>query len=379
MEITRPKILFLVPEDWAFWLNRLNLARATRDAGYEVLVATRVERYGDQIQKEGFKLIPLSLKRGSKNPLRELFAIVELIRIYRRERPNLVHHVAMKLVLYGSWAARFANVPSVVNAITGLGSLFIAQGWKMRLLRKCIFAAYKTAFIKKCMKVIFQNPDDLQTFISAGILDEPKTTLIKGSGVDITVFQPMPESNGLPLVVLASRMLWDKGIKEFVDAANILKLNGIEVRFALVGDTDSANPSGISRGQLERWAKSGVVEWWGWCEDMIEVLAKAHIVCLPSYREGVPKALIEAAACGRPIVTTDTPGCREIVRHGENGFLVPVRDSKALAVAIQKLIENPALRIKMGKRGRDIAVTEFSDEKVIRATLAVYRELLDRK
>jgi glycosyltransferase involved in cell wall biosynthesis len=228
--------------------------------------------------------------------------------------------------------------------------------------------------------VTFQNPDDLAVFIDKGIVSKEKTVLIKGSGVDTSIFKTTPEVEGLPVVVLASRMLWAKGIQEFVDAVRILSDSGVKARFALVGKSDPANPSAIPTDQLQSWNEGGVVEWWGHKSDMPGVFGQSHIVCLPSsYGEGVPKVLIEAAACGRAIVTTNTPGCREIVRHGENGLLIPVRDSKALADALRTLIENPDMRARMGARGREIAVAEFSEEKVIEQTLFVYGELLSRK
>lgn len=377
-QVKKPKILFLITEDWYFWSHRLSLARAVRDVGYEVLVATRVRQYGELIRKEGFKVLPIRLQRNSKNPLREIFAILELIIIYFKERPDLVHHVALKPVLYGSWVAKITRVPAVVNALAGLGFVFIAQGWKASIIRKCINVGYKIAFSSTNSKVIFQNPDDISTFLNAAVVASKNTKLIKGSGVDISFFSPASEPEGPPLVILASRMLWDKGVREYVEAAQILLDSGVVARFALVGASDQDNPAAVKRVELERWKNSGVVEWWGRCDDMSSIFGQSHVVCLPSYREGLPKVLIEAAACGRAIVTTDVPGCREIVRDGENGFLVPARDSKALANALKKLIENPTLRACMGRRGREIVVEEFSDKKVIEQTLSVYRELLSR-
>ncbi len=376
----KPKVLFLITEDWYFWSHRLPLARAARDAGFQVIVATRINKHGSLIQKEGFKLLPIKLLRRSKNLFKECAALIDLIRIYREERPDLVHHVAIKPVLYGSVAAKFAKVPAVVNALAGLGHIFIAKGWRDNILKKCICFAYKTAFSLKNLSVIFQNPDDIAIFLGRGLVSEEKTVLIKGSGVDPSTFKLCLEANGIPLVILPSRMLWAKGVKEFVDAAQILRHSGIKARFALVGKSDQANPSAVSTAQLQAWDTKGSVEWWGHRADMPSVFARSHIVCLPSfYGEGVPKVLIEAAACGRAIVTTDTPGCREIVRHGENGLLVPVRDSNALAEALRILIENPTMRAEMGARGREIAVAEFSEEKVIEQTLSVYRDLLSQK
>jgi glycosyltransferase involved in cell wall biosynthesis len=263
-----------------------------------------------------------------------------------------------------------------VHLLTGLGYVFTAQAGKAALLRRAVILSCKVAFRHSNQRVIFQNPDDRSVFVDNRILPLQETVLIKGSGVDVETYRPTPEPQGLPLVLLASRMLSDKGISEFVEAARSLRDAGVCARFVLAGETDPGNPTAISAEQLRQWANSKVVEWWGQQNDMQSVLAQAHIVCLPSFREGVPKVLIEAAACGRAIVTTDAPGCREIVRHGENGLLVPVRDSRALAEALRLLIENAPLRARMGLRGREIAVQEFSLERVVKETLNVYRELL---
>jgi glycosyltransferase involved in cell wall biosynthesis len=222
--------------------------------------------------------------------------------------------------------------------------------------------------------VIFQNPDDREVFLESHLVDPGKVALIRGSGVDTQHFFPQPEPSCAPLVILPARMLWDKGVGEFVAAARTLRAQGIKARFALVGDSDDKNPASVHSSQLREWEKEGVIEWWGWKENMEQVYAQAAIVCLPSfYREGVPKVLIEAAACGRPIVTTDMPGCREVVRHGENGFLIPVRDAGTLAKALLDLIKSPSTRREMGITSRIIAEKEFSMELVISQTLAFYQ------
>lgn len=373
--MSKPKILFLVTEDWYFWSHRLPLARAARDSGYEVSVATRVDGFGERIRAEGFKLHPLlHLRRRSKNPLRELLALGELVRLYRRERPDLVHHVALKPVIYGSMAARLARIQSVVNAFAGLGFVFITPGLKAGILRRFVSLAYKISLSAPNMKVIFQNQDDIATFVENGLVSERDVVLIKSSGVDLSLFSPVPEPEGGLLVVLAGRMLWDKGVGEYVAAAASLRARGVKARFALVGDSDPANPASVPGRQLEEWRDSGAVEWWGRRTDMPEVLAQSHIACLPSYREGLPKFLVEAAARSRAIVATDVPGCREIVRHGENGFLVPARDPEALAEALGRLLEDSGLRGRMGARGRQIAA-EYSVDKVTRQTLSVYGAL----
>lgn len=371
----RPKLLFFVTEDWYFCSHRLPLALAAQDAGYEVAVVTRVREHGQNIRAAGLRLIPLELSRRSANPLSQLLLLWRLVAIYRRERPDIVHHVAMKPVLIGSLAAMLAGVPGVVNAVTGLGWMFTSSSTSARLLGKFIALVFR--FMLNRGWVIVQNPDDQAFLIRLGVLPT-QIVLIRGSGVDILHFTPRPECDGPPLVILASRMLWDKGVGEFVEAARALLAQGIQARFVLVGEPDNANPAAIAESQLRLWQDEGVVEWWGRREDMPEVLAMAHIVCLPSYREGLPKVLIETAAAGRPIVTTDAPGCREIVRHGENGLLVPVKSVEPLITALRELTENPALRKDMGHRGRIIAVTEYSQELVNSKTLSVYRDLLQQ-
>ncbi|CAL1239095.1 glycosyltransferase family 4 protein [Candidatus Methylocalor cossyra] len=373
---SRGKILFFVTEDWYFCSHRLPLAVAAKQAGYEVAVATRVRAHGQAILAAGLRLIPLELSRGGRNPLTEWLTVWRLFRVYRRERPDLVHHVALKPVLYGSLAARLAGVPRVVNALTGLGHIF-AESNRAGLLRWAVKGAIRKLLGGRRSRVIVQNPDDLRRLSAAAALDPKAVALIRGAGVDLAQFRPHREPEGPPVVVLAARMLWDKGVGEFVAAATQLTQQGIVARFVLVGDADHENHSAIPTRQLETWKAQGPVDWWGRREDMPAVFAACHIVCLPSYYgEGVPKVLLEAAAAGRPIVTTDMPGCREVVRDGDNGFLVPPKNVSALAAALARLLENPPLRARMGRRGREIAEAEFGVERVIEATLAVYRGLL---
>jgi len=374
--VKRPKLLYLVTEDWYFCSHRMPIAREAQKQGYEVVVATRVYQHGGQITAEGFKLIPLQLQRRSTNPLNELAAIIQLLGIYRREKPDIVHHVAMKPVLYGSLAALLIGVPHVVNALAGMGYVFISGQLKAQLLRPAIRAVFKLLLNRDSSRLILQNQDDRDMFTRSCLVSDELIRLIRGSGVDTDMYHPLPEPSGAPLVVLASRMLWDKGVGEFVEAAKLLLMRGVDARFVLVGDTDPHNPAAISTEQLAAWHADGVVEWWGQRDDMPAVLMMSHIVCLPSYREGLPKVLLEAASCGRPIVTTDTNGCREVVRHGENGFLVPVKSTVDLADALQLFIANPDLRQQMGARGRKMVLAEFAVEKVVSETLAVYEELL---
>ena len=371
-----PKLIFFVTEDWYFCSHRLPLALAAQQSGYDVTVVTRVNRHGELIRSHGLKLIPIELSRRSLNPLKELGVILKLLHIYREQKPDIVHHVSLKPVLYGSIAARLTKVPAVVNALAGLGFLFVSDRPLARMLRPFVEVAFRVLLNCPNVRVILQNPDDLSLLISRGVLELERAALIRGSGVDRTLFHPTSEPDGVPLVVLASRMLWNKGIKEFVEVARRLKRLGVSARFALVGEGDSENPASISHDQLAHWHDEGVIEWWGRRDDMQQVFAESNIVCLPSYREGLPKVLIEAAACARAIVATDVPGCREIVHNGENGFLVPVGDVNALASALQRLLEDSPLRNRMGKCGRTMVEADFSIEQVAQKTLMLYQGLI---
>ena len=370
------KLLFLQTEDWTFWSHRLPLARAAKAAGYEVVVALNVDAHGERLRAEGFRVIPLDWRRGSVNLFQELFTLLAIVRLYAREKPDIVHQVAAKPILYGSLAARLCRLPAIANTLTGLGFVFVNESIKARLLRMVIRSAFKLALSLPNSKTTFQNADDHEMFIARGLGARERTALIRGSGVDVKHFSPQPEPEGAPLVILPARMLWTKGVVEFVSAARILRAAGVKARFALVGDPDFINRAAIPASRLAEWKSEGVVECWGHRDDMLNVYAQAHIVCLPSYHEGLPKALMEAAAVGRPLVAADVPGCREIVRHEETGLLVPARNSSALAEALGRLIEDQALRERLGRRARQAATEEFSQELVSKQTLDVYRGLL---
>jgi glycosyltransferase involved in cell wall biosynthesis len=370
------KLLFLVTEDWYFWSHRLALAREAQRNGYSVIVATRMHEHGQSILDERFTLIPIRMRRRTRNPLREISSLFEIIRIYRKEKPDIVHHVAIKPVVYGSLAAFLAGVPSVVNAIAGLGYLFSSETIKAAFLRSLVKCLLKLLLNRPNTRTILQNPDDQETLVRSGIVPRSFTRLIRGSGVDQSKYVPSPEPVGTVAVIMASRMLWEKGVADFVRAATLLRSEGVHARFILAGESDAENPSSVPIEQLQLWRAQGDVEWIGKREDMPEVFASIHIVCLPSfYGEGIPKVLIEAASCGRPIVTTDIPGCREIVRNGENGILVPARNPSALASALSALIHNAQLRQRMGEKGRKMVLREFSEEIVIQQTLSLYNDL----
>ncbi len=368
-------MLFFITEDWFFCSHFLERAVAAQKAGYQVAVLTRVNKHAEVILQNGLQLIPLELERTKINPVGELALIKRLVSLYKQERPQIVHHIALKPIIYGTLAAKIAGVPGIVNAPVGMGYVFSSLQLRARILRPLILMAYRLLLNPVNSVTVFENPDDLAFFENKGIVTRSRTRLIRGAGVNMQHFVPANEPDGIPVVMLAARMLWDKGVGEFIEAARILQKQTIPARFVLVGAPDIENPGSIAESQLMLWQNEGVIEWWGQQNDMPAILKQAHIISLPSYAEGLPRVLIEAAACGKPIVTTNVPGCREIVNAGENGLLVPPKSPEALADALCSLIRNPDLRQQMGKRGREMAVRDFSTEQVISETLAIYNDM----
>jgi glycosyltransferase involved in cell wall biosynthesis len=369
------KIILLANTDWYLYNFRLALARLLREGGDEVVFVSPGGPYASLLQEAGFRWLQWEVGRKSSAPLGELGAIVALIRLYRQERPCLAHHFTIKPVLYGSLAARFAGFPAVVNAITGRGYVFMADELRARRMQPAVKLLYKLAFSLSFQAVIFENPGDRQFFLDEGLVTSQRCHLIPGVGVDDRRYHPLPELPGEPVVVLPARMLWDKGVGVLVEAARLLK-GKAPLRVALVGMPDAGNPSSIPESMLRGWVEQGLVEWWGWQADMPQVYAQSHIVTLPSLHEGVPTVLIEAAACARPLVASDIPGCREVVIQGETGLVVPVNDPQALAEALQMLAQQPALRQQLGAAGRALVMEKFTNEKINRRTLQVYQALV---
>jgi glycosyltransferase involved in cell wall biosynthesis len=319
--------------------------------------------------QEGFQWRHLPLQPRGKNIFREFITILFLIIFYRREKPDLVHHFTPKGVIYGSLAAKIAGARSIFNTITGLGSVF-SDSSNMKLQNLVMFL-YQIALANTT--IIFQNPDDQNYFYERGIVNPENCFLIKSSGVDMKKFKFSPQLEGNPVVLLSSRFVEEKGIRYFVDASRILKSQNIKVRFVLVGKPEENQPTTIRHAEITQWINNGLIEWWGWHQNMEQIYPLANIVCLPTYyKEGVPKALIEAAACGRPLVATDVPGCREIIRQGVNGLLVPPKNAIALADAIAKLSGDKKLCDRMGRSSREIAVSLFSLKMVIDTYFEIY-------
>ncbi len=373
----RLRVLIVANQDWFFLSHRLPLAHAIRTAGAEVVVVAGDSGKASAIRAEGFEFVAMPISRKGVNPVRELHTLRFLRRTYRRLQPDLVHHVTIKPVLYGSIASQLVGGMAVVNAISGLGYVFASSDVRAKALRPLIRVIYRLALSDPRSRTLFQNPDDLNDFVRMGLVRSSQAVLIRGSGVNCATFHPTPEPAGRPLVVLASRMLWDKGVKEFVEAARLIRAEDESPRFVLAGTPDFGNPGAIAVTQMQTWSSEGAVEWWGHRSDMPAVLAQSSVVVLPTmYGEGVPKILLEAAAAGRPIVATDVRGCREIVRPGINGMLVAPGNGTELANAIRVLLESRDLRERFGRAGREIAVAEFAEETVVRRTLDVYRDLL---
>lgn len=369
------RILLVVNADWYFWSHRLSLAKALRAKGFDVAIAANQERnMGGKIREEGFRFLPLNIHRKSTSPWQELSTLRQLLDVYRNEKPDIVHQVTIKPVIYGSLAARIVGVPAIINTIPGAG--FIAR--RRGPLASAAMLAYRIALSHKNTYVILQNPEDLALFMSQGLSKPDRSILIRSSGVDINRFLPTPPPSGVPIVVMASRLIWDKGVREFVQAADILQNWRISCRMVLVGQPDADTIDSVPEEFLHESQSRGLIEWWGLRSDMPEVLKLASIIALPTYYpEGVPKILLEAAASGRPIIATNVPGCREIVRDGKNGLLVAPKDPESLARAIQSLLEDSARRETMGLHGRQLVVAEFSEEMVNAATIRVYEQALD--
>lgn len=376
----KKKLLFVVNADWFFLSHRLPIAEAAQEQGYEVHVAAGDTGRLAELRSFGFVPHFLRLDRRDSGPLSLFGTLIQLCRLFVEVRPDIVHLVTIKPVLLGGIAARIAAVPAVVAAISGLGFVFVSKGWFAAIRRSVVRLLYRAALGHRNARFVFQNPDDRAAICGLAKGAFLRSTLIRGSGVDLGRFVATPCQWRRPVVLMAARLLVDKGVREFVSAARILRnaqwpLIG-KVRFVLVGSPDPGNPSSLTESELAEWENEGGVELWGHRDDMHEVLPQANIVVLPSYREGLPKVLIEAAACGRAVVTSDVPGCRDAIEEGKTGVLVPAKDSESLANAIRRLIENPELCSLMGSNGRALAETEFDVKQVVEKHLRIYSEVL---
>ena len=375
MPSIKPKILFVVMEDWAFLSHRLPMARSARDSGFDVVIATRVSKHLPEIEAEGFRVVHMDFRRGDMNPFTELGTVIALIRLMRREKPDIVHNIALKAILDGSLAAMVSPVGYVVNSFTGMGAVFTGN-LGLGLLRAILTNAFRLLMRRNNTRVIVQNDDDQAQLAALGIGRPSRTTKICGSGVDTTTFQPSPEPPGPVTVTMVSRLLWDKGIGELVSTAKLLKERGCAVKIQVVGSPDPQNPQSVDEETLQNWKNEGIVDFLGYRTDIATIWAGSHIAILPSYREGLPKSLLEAASCGKPLIATDVPGCRELVKDGENGLLVPVKNTVLLADAIEKLVNDLDLRSQLGDRARVDVEMRYADTVVIDAMCKLYKNLL---
>jgi glycosyltransferase involved in cell wall biosynthesis len=368
--------LFVINVPWFFVMHRMPFAIRARELGYDVHIACGVGPGEEGIRREGFAYHQLSLTRTGRNPFGEVRAVAELARLYRDLRPGIVHHVTIKPIIYGSIAARKAGVPAVINAFAGLGYAFSARGVWADVRRRALLSALRFALSRTPSSAVFENDDDRELLESAGVVRREHAHVLPGVGADTTVYRPSPEPAGRVRVVLASRMLWEKGVGEFVRAAELLHAEGVDAEFWLVGDVDKGNPGSLTRSQLEDWHSRGVIVWRGFESDMPRLLRECHVVCLPTYyREGIPRILLEAAASGRPIVATAMPGCREICIPEVTGLQVPPRDPRSLAAALKRLIADPLLRKRMGDHGRQLVEARFALPLVLDRMMSIYRDL----
>lgn len=376
------KVVFFANTDWYLYNFRLAFAKFLRERDFEVVMLSPTGPYGALLQAEGFRWIGINMDRRSLNPGKELGLVRRISAVYRSEKPDIVHHFTIKCVIYGSLIARLHGIGRQVNAVTGRGHVFTDAGYKARLLRPLVRTLMKAALGGEGSRLILQNKDDVETFVGAELATPEQIHLVMGSGVDTLRFQPHMTERELPImrVLLASRLLWDKGLNEYMAAARVLRQQGFPIEFLLAGSPDPGNPGSVTAADAASWERSGVISYLGHVSDMPSLFADIDLMVLPSYYgEGVPRCLLEAAASGLPIVTTDEPGCREIVVDRDNGLLIPARDATALTNAIRYMYEHPDERRRMGKAGRARVLNQFDQCIVFEKTLSVYQELLSAR
>ena len=372
------KILFVVNDASFFISHRLPIAQQLVQEGYDVHLATSGEALSiyDEV---GLSFHKLEFSRRGTSPINELHLIWKLFKLCSILKPNLVHLVTIKPYLYGGIVAKMMGVPAVVSSVSGLGFVAMSTGIRMKFLRAILYPLYRFAFSHKNQIVIFQNSDDAKFLVNWGVVDPSKIYLIRGSGVDIDKYQHFPEPEGKVTVTFAARLLTDKGIREFITASKIFLSKGKDVNFCVAGDLDIDTPEAITMEELGTWKAFSNISILGFHKNIADLYSKSNIICLPSYREGLPKSLIEAAACGRAVVTTDVPGCRDAIEPNRTGLLVPVQNAEALADAIDYLVDNPDVRKTMGDAGRALAEKHFKIQEVVADHIEIYRKLLDPK
>lgn len=379
MNMNRSRLGIVVNDLGFLDSHRRPLVEAALKEGFEVNICAPEDPGSNLVrdyESSGCRYVQVGMSRSGKNLKREVATYRRILEVYRAIQPDLVHTVTVKPNLYGGLAARRVGVPALVCSVSGLGHLFLAEGLKSGLERTLITSIYRRVFRHPQSRVILQNSDDASLFRDLGIAKDAQIEIIRGSGVDLDKFVQTREPPGTPVVLFAARLLREKGIEEFLLAAQILLSSGLDAKFVIAGDLDPGNPSSLSQEEIGAWGSTKGIEWVGYRADMAQILAACSVVCLPSWREGFPKLLMEASACGRPVVTTDVAGCREVVRHRENGLLAPVKDPEALALQIGTLLDDRQLRSRLGEQGRRRAEAEFGDATLAAETIAIYSDLL---
>lgn len=373
-----PKVLFVITEDWFFHSHFLDRAKYIASSGGTVGIATRFSIHEEELRDLGFELFPIDFSRRGLNPITEFITALKIRRIVRRFKPDIAHNIALKPVVTGTFGELLGRQGVVINALVGMGYIFTSTDTRASVVKPILSRILKFLLRSNSVHVVIENPDDLNSLVNEGFVRKSQISLIRGAGVDLIAFPFQPEATGPVVVTMVSRILRDKGVLEFIDSASQLQSKMPEVKFQIIGEPDLGNPSAIQQSEIDSWESLPNVKYLGRRSDIADILKGSHIVCLPSYREGLPKSLLEALSSGRPIITTDVPGCREVCEDGVNGLLIPARDSIALSDAIEKLAINPELRQAMGRAGRMRAESEFSSELVCTQTLDLYRRLMSQ-
>jgi len=367
----------MVNVDWFFISHRLPIAIKALQEGYEVHIATRITNNNQVLEHAGLIVHPMGLHRNRKTIISIIKEFIEIFYIVRNVKPSIVHLVTIKPVLLGGIICKVLSVPAVVSAVSGMGFIFCNHGLIALLRRKMVLVLYFLAFSNINQRVIFQNHNDMKLLTKYTRLPVNKAVFIYGSGVDLTVFTYKPLVNSIPIVMLASRMIVEKGIRDFIHAAELIKKSRSNVRFVLLGKIDSLSPSSIQKSEIDLWCNSGIVEYWGYHDKIDSIIPLSNLVVLPSYYgEGLPKVLIEAASCGRPVITTDHPGCRDAIEPGVTGRLVPIRNPNALANEILSLLDDPDLCKRMGQAGRKRAEKLFGINQVVNKHMQIYKDMI---
>ena len=373
----KKKLLILINDLNFFCSHRLPIAEKSKKNGFDVVIGYGELGGADHqlLEQKGFRLCYIPMKRGGLSFFKDIILFFNIWKFLKREKPDILHLVTIKPYLYGGIASRLTNIPSVVSAISGLGTLFVHRNLKSKLLLILLSPIYYLAFNHFNQKIIVQNEDDAKVLVNMRVLNPQKVELIKGSGVKLQNFTNHVEPSGIPVICFVGRLLYDKGVCEFIHAARLIKKKGIKAKFLLVGDLDNKNLTSLNINDLNKIKNENYVEIVGYKKNISSLFANSNIICLPSYREGLPKSLMEAAAASRAVVTTDVPGCRDAIIPNKTGLLVPVKNSQKLADAVQWLIEHPLERFAMGKEGRKLAEKEFDIEIIVQHHLDIYRKL----